>query len=87
MQRIDADCEENRDPGAGKINKDPSAIDNGEAIRERLRFGEDTLCKLSWSLQPYVRPVDAAHREAAAHNVGYCTFLFPARWLSCPWAM
>jgi len=41
MQRLDADCEENRDPGSGKINKDPSAIDNGEAIRERLPFGKN----------------------------------------------
>jgi hypothetical protein len=25
-------------------------------------------CNLSWSVQPYVRPVDAAHHKAAGHN-------------------
>ncbi len=38
------------------------------AICGRLRFGKRTLCNLSWSVQPYVRPVDAAHAKAAGHN-------------------
>ena len=50
------------------LHKPPNTNRPEGAICGRLRFGKGTSCNPSWSVQPYVRPVDAAHQEAAGHN-------------------